>query len=217
MSNLYIYCEGQTEETFINTTLVPYLLNSGIYCKPIVCETKRKNDRKYSGGVSTYSKIKKELTNICSNHKNELVTTLFDYYGMPQDTPGIQNNDPDLYKRISSIEKEIEADINKSNLLFNFALHEFEGFLFSNPQVFDDYGPNIVNKITEIRNKFLSPEHINDSYETAPSRRITNLIPDYSKTIKGPILAKNIGIDRIMQECPHFKDWITRVRNAIKS
>ena len=41
MKNVYIYCEGPTEESFINEILYPYFLNIGIAVYPIVCTTKR--------------------------------------------------------------------------------------------------------------------------------------------------------------------------------
>lgn len=52
MKTIYIYCEGPTEESFINTVLYPYFFDLGIYVRPIVCETRRDANRKYRGGVS---------------------------------------------------------------------------------------------------------------------------------------------------------------------
>lgn len=56
MKNVYIYCEGQTEESFINEILYPYFLNCGIVVRPIICITKRTANMKYKGGVSNYAK-----------------------------------------------------------------------------------------------------------------------------------------------------------------
>ena len=74
MINLYIYCEGQTEESFIARVLYPYLLELGIIAKPIVCKTKQTRATKHKGGVSNYQKIKSELEIICKSHRNEIVT-----------------------------------------------------------------------------------------------------------------------------------------------
>ena len=89
MKTIYIYCEGPTEESFINAVLYPYFLGMGIYVCPIVCETRRDANRKYRGGVSRYAKVKNELMILCKSHPHEYVTTMFDYYAMPSDTPGI--------------------------------------------------------------------------------------------------------------------------------
>ena len=80
MKNVYIYCEGPTEESFINEILYPYFFNIGIAVYPIVCTTKRTVSKKYKGGVSDYNKIKRELTMLCKSHPNEHVTTMFDYH-----------------------------------------------------------------------------------------------------------------------------------------
>ena len=65
MRRVYIYCEGQTEEGFINTVLYPYYFNIGIYVNPIICTTKRTISAKYKGGVKNFSKIANELPILC--------------------------------------------------------------------------------------------------------------------------------------------------------
>lgn len=209
MKNIYIYCEGPTEESFVNEIIYPYLLSMDIFVYPIICTTKRTNSHKYKGGVSSYSKIKKELIMLARSHPNEYVTTMFDYYAMPEDTPNIDCAIEDLYSRIESIEAAVTKDLNTSNCKFNFMVHEFEGLLFSNPQSFeliaDDH---VVDQIQSIRSQFPSPEHINNSPETAPSKRLIALIPQYAKIKNGVILSKAMGIDKILEQCPHFKEWI---------
>ena len=59
MKRGYIYCEGQTEEAFINEALAPYLSQFMIFVTPIVCTTKRTTSTKYRGGATSYDKIKK--------------------------------------------------------------------------------------------------------------------------------------------------------------
>ena len=103
MKNVYIYCEGQTEESFINKVLYPFFINIQINVIPIICTTKRTSTSKYKGGVSDYSKIKNELLILCKQHKNEIITTMFDYYAMPSNTPQISNKEVDIYKQIEQI------------------------------------------------------------------------------------------------------------------
>lgn len=212
MKNVYIYCEGQTEESFINEILAPYFMRQNIWVCPIICSTKRTATKKFKGGVSDYAKIKKELTLICKQHHNEYVTTMFDYYAMPDNTPGIDNSETDIIVRINQIEQTINADIGQQNCKFHFMMHEFEGVLFSKPDSFALIADrNIVNDIQKIRDNFPTPEHINNSPETAPSKRIEALIPNYAKIKNGTLLSKNMGIDVILNECPHFKEWIQSI------
>ncbi len=186
MKNVYIYCEGPTEESFINELLYPYFLRAEIAVYPIICTTKRTISKKYKGGVSDYNKIKRELTNICKSHKNEYVTTMFDYYAIPANTPGINLQEADIFKRINKIETMIDQDIGQSNCIFHLMLHEFEGILFSDPESFNKIAePDVVEKIRRIRKKYPTPEHINHSPETAPSKRLEKLIPNYAKIKHG--------------------------------
>lgn len=212
MKTVYIYCEGQTEETFVNDILYPYFMGVGIYVRPIICTTKRTVSKKYKGGVSDYNKIKKELSLICKVHHNEIVTTMFDYYAMPENTPAIDYKEPDVFKKIDKIEEIITQDIGQKNCFFNFSLHEFEGLLFSNPESFRLISNDeVVYTIQKIRDSFETPEHINNSPLTAPSKRLEGLIPKYAKIKNGSILSNDMGIDVIMENCPHFAKWINKI------
>lgn len=62
------------------------------------------------------------------------------------------------------------------------------------------------------QNEASTPEHINNSPETAPSKRLKKLIKNYSKIRYGTIVAKEIGIDKIMRECKHFAKWIEKIK-----
>ncbi|MBR5041098.1 MAG: DUF4276 family protein [Clostridiales bacterium] len=212
MKNVYIYCEGPTEESFINEILYPYFFNNNIVVYPIICTTKRTPAKKFKGGVSDYAKIKRELILLCKSHHNEYVTTMFDYYAMPNNTPGMNNNDPDIFARTNQIEKAIEADIGEQNCMFHFMLHEFEGVLFSNPTSFSLIANNdVVASVQTIRDSYQTPEHINSSPQTAPSKRLEALIPHYAKIKNGTLLARDMGIDIIIQQCPHFREWIQKI------
>ena len=212
MRNVYIYCEGPTEESFINEILYPYFFNVGIVVYPIICTTKRTVSKKYTGGVSDYAKIKKELTMLCRQHHNEYVTTMFDYYAMPENTPGLDCTEQDIHERIRHIEQIIDADIGQQNCNFHFMLHEFEAILFSKPASFSLIaGENVVSSIQNIRDSYPTPEHINNSPETAPSKRLEALISNYAKVKNGTLLSKDMGIDVIMKQCPHFNSWIQSI------
>lgn len=213
MKNGYIYCEGQTEEAFINEILYPYFIKIDIAVYPIVCTTKRTTSRKYRGGVNDYNKIKRELTMLCKTHPNEYVTTMFDYYAMPDNTPEIGLHDPDIYERIGKIEAAVNRDIGQANCMFHFMLHEFEAILFSNPESFELIAEtDVVDKIRKIRESYPTPEHINNSPEMAPSKRLERLIPNYAKIKNGTLISKDIGIDKILAECPHFCEWIKKIK-----
>ena len=137
---------------------------------------------------------------------------MFDYYAMPDNTPLIDCYDSDIYARIEKIEAAINEDIGLSNCHFNFSLHEFEGLLFSNPNSFGLIADeDVVQKIQEMKDAAPTPEHINNSPETAPSKRLEALMPGYAKVRNGSILSQDMGIDAIMENCQHFSAWIKKI------
>lgn len=100
---------------------------------------------------------------LCKSHKNECITTMFDYYAWPLDNiPDIYSQDTDIFKRMKQIEAAVNFDIGEPNCLFHFMLYEFEGILFSNPDSFSiiaDY--TVVRQIQKIKDAYPTVEHIN--------------------------------------------------------
>ena len=70
-----------------------------------------------------------------------------------------------------------------------------------------------IADLTSVRLGFDTPEDINDSRETAPSKRIGRLIEDYRKRLHGPMLADHIGLERMRKECPRFDRWLGRLES----
>jgi Domain of unknown function (DUF4276) len=92
-------------------------------------------------------------------------------------------------------------------------MHEFEGLLFSDCERFGrGIGrSDLAAGFQAIREQFDTPEEINDSPETAPSKRVIELVPNYDKPLMGTLAVLEIGIDTIRRECPHFNQWLTRM------
>ena len=98
---------------------------------------------------------------LCKSHPHEYVTTMFDYYAMPSDTPGIADATTDIFERINKIESIINEDIGERNCKFHFMLHEFEGILFSKPETFSLIaGDEVVTAVQRIREEFETPEPV---------------------------------------------------------
>lgn len=214
MKRIYVLCEGQTEEGFINRVLAPFLWESGLYLKPIRVTAKLTATEKRSSGVSKYSKIRSDLVNLSKGDRGGFVTTMFDYYALPKETPGIENNDANVYRRITAIESEIERDLGLPNCFVHLMLHEFEALLFTDPSKFAPYASaKEIEAIQRVREKFDTPEHINRSKDTAPSKRLEAIIPKYAKITFGTLVAERIGMPRILAECKHFAAWVDKIRS----
>ena len=60
--------------------------------------------------------------------------------------------------------------------------------------------------------------HINDSYETKPSKRLENLLqPKNHKTRHGPLAAERITLAVMERECRHFRGWMDKLRGLAAS
>lgn len=90
-------------------------------------------------------------------------------------------------------------------------MHEFEGLLFSDCVAFASAigRPDLAASFQGIRDEFETPEEINDSPVTAPSKRVEALVAGYQKPLFGTVAALDIGFDAIRAECPHFDRWVT--------
>ena len=97
-------------------------------------------------------------------------------------------------------------------------MHEFEALLFSDCHDFAKAmgRPDIENRLQEIKDEFGNPEEINDSQQTAPSKRIGKILPGYQKPVLGTLAALGIGLKKIRASCPHFADWINQLEQLHK-
>ena len=209
MSRVLVFVEGQTEETFVRDLLVPYFSRLGIYLTPILAQT----SPGHKGGIVSYGKVKHQLTRLCRQDQGAYVTTMMDYYGLPNDFPGLDGRVPDAHEQVMRLELALQQDIDAPNFIPNLMLHEFEALLFSAPEKIAEWLDDqaLLAPMAAIRAAFATPEHINNSPQTAPSKRILTLVPNYKKTVDGPLIAEDIGLDAIRAQCPHFNNWIERL------
>lgn len=206
MTRIHVFCEGQTEETFVKEVLGPYFQNLEIWVNPIILRTGPQG----KGGVTSYGKVKWQIEKKCKEDPNSWVTTLIDYYALPTDFP---SKDGTGFDKPQAAKLALEEDIGQPNFLANFLIHEFEGLLFSDTEKFslwfDDHG--VTTELAEIRAKYETPEQINDGRRTAPSKRILSVCSGYDKVIHGSLIAMDIGLDTIRAECPIFDSWIKSI------
>ena len=195
MIRIHIFCEGQTEETFVRKVLTEHFNRLEIWLNPILIQTSKRG----KGGAVSYGKIKWQIENKCKEDQSAWVTMLLDLYGLPSDFPGMESSEKDSFKKAKMILSEIKKDINQSNFIPNLIVHEFEGLLFSDFQAFSNYfeSPEIIEKLRKVRQEFDSPEHINDGRENAPSKRILKICDRYDKILHGSLIALDIGLDQI--------------------
>ncbi|MBC8551155.1 MAG: DUF4276 family protein [Candidatus Brocadiales bacterium] len=197
MVRLAISVEGQTEERFIQMVIVPYLQSRSIYAVPLQLG---------SGGGDVYlPRIKKELTHLVKSF--DKVTTLYDFYGFRGKVGG---------ENKASLEDKIMDCIAvplREKIIPYVQMYEFEGILFSSPEAIENniQQTGLADWANKVLQRFSSdPEKINDSPETAPSKRLLNET-NYIKTVHGPDIAKEIGLKVLREKCTGFSEWLNKL------
>ena len=215
---ILLLVEGHTEERFVKDVLQPNYEGRGIYFYPTILVTKRvKDGPNFKGGVTNFAKFKNDVHRLLNSAGNALVTTMLDYYALPNDFPGMSTRpSASAMARVKHVENAIAGHFGSpSNFLPFLALHEFEAWLFSSPSEL----PKVMtekekeSEFTAIIKEFPSPEEINERPESAPSKRIKSLFPAYSKTVHGPLVTQHIGVQQIRQSCRHFDDWLMKLES----
>jgi len=225
VSRLLALVEGQTEEDFVKSVLAPYLVNRGYTSvSPRLLGNARQRNRR--GGIKAWTSARNDILSHLKQDQGIIVTTMVDYYGLPQTWPGrVQAPLQAFADRAATVEREILKDV-KDELGGNFdqrrfvpyvVMHEFEGLLFSDATGFGRgiARPDLSPKFQAIRDEFPTPEEINDSLDTAPSKRVEGLIPGYQKPLMGALAAREIGLDTIRRECPLFAGWIEELEQRV--
>ena len=219
MNRIIIICEGQTEQEFCNTLLQPYFGANGITLQaPLI--------KKTMGGIANWTVLKREIETYLRREKDVLVTTLIDYYGI-KDSHGFplwaeKQAIADKNQRLDELEAAMQADVDE-NLRPRFVpylqLHEFEGLLFNDIQVFyTTFNEDELVGEDELEQTFTdfdNPEMINDGVETSPSHRLERIISGYDKVVYGCCLAEAIGLNKMRQKSPRFDNWLKRLETNI--
>jgi len=217
MIRVYLLLEGQTEEAFVKELLLPYYGNLGIHLVPIVVST----SPGHKGGRAKYSKIKQQLHRLCKE-RGAHVTTLFDLYALPKDFPGMKSplfpHAGNGKRKAEFLETELAKDVSRENFIPHLLVHEFEALLFVQVDAFTTWvnDGKTLEPLRKVR-KTTAPEDINDSPQTAPSKRILEVMANYQKTFHGPLIACDIGLDAISRECPHFSQWLIKIEALSKT
>ncbi|MDY0288312.1 MAG: DUF4276 family protein [Sphaerochaeta sp.] len=207
--------EGKTEQVFIEKILAPYLgyKNIGIRATQVSKPGEK-------GGDVRFSRVKKDLMRHIKQRPDTYITTFIDYYGISE-WPGLdlvsQKSLPtQIAKTINEATKaQVVSLFSNQNVAMRFipfiAVHEFEALLFSDTRILADQLGIRESLVKEVILECGSPEAINNSPLTAPSKRLDawSTQGKFLKTTMGISIAEEIGIDKIRSKCPLFDNWLT--------
>jgi Domain of unknown function (DUF4276) len=216
MKRVIIICEGETEREFCKNVLATHLIHHEIFIQaPLI--------KRSMGGIVRWSILKKEIETHLQE-PNVIVSTFIDYYGLykkynfPKWEEGERIQDKN--SRMDFLEIAMKEDISdalRHRYIPYLQLHEFEGLLFNDIQLFYDQVPKAeLVGVAELKKTFAdydNPEMINNNRETSPSHRLKRIIKGYNKPLYGHYFAEAIGIDQIRSKAPRFNQWVDNIIN----
>lgn len=219
MTRVHVIVEGQTEESFVKNVLAAELWPHEVNLNPILLGVPG-----HKGGRPNYARLKKDILLHLEQDRTSCCSMMLDFYGLGggfPDTP-IPGHLSGTAKA-THIERAITADICGSIPEFRpdirfvayIQLHEYEALLFSDPAALAGAigQPRLTGPLQVIRDDFETPEDINNSRETAPSKRILKAFPSWRKVINGTQAAQAVGIGAMKEQCPHFRQWIEKLKS----
>lgn len=216
---LNVTAEGRTEETFVKQVLANYLGQFNISTDVRCVQTSRDKRKTHRGGLVSYQKAKNDILHWLKEDSSTDVrfTTMFDLYALPSNFPEFEKAQEikDPYQKVTFLEKAFGEEIGDWRFLPYIQLHEFEALVLSKPEVLiKEYFEHTkaITQLVTLLAQTGNAELINGSEQTAPSKRILALIPEYNKII-GAEIAKSIGIEWLKTHCQHFSTWLDNLEN----
>ena len=223
MIRLHIIAEGQAELNFARKMLAPHLAVFNIFvdARAVMTSRNRHTSHKHSGGLTSYGKVKNDIKAWLTEDRRaeSRFTTMFDFYGLPQDFPGyadiacLKNS----YERVRQLETALASNIDdrQGRFIPYIQLHEFEALIFADPRQLDweylEHDAQIQNLIAVAKGQ--EPELINDGRDTAPSKRIIAEIPEYKKATAGVAIVEKIGMLTLRAKCKYFNEWVSQLES----
>ena len=211
MKMLNIVVEGQTEQSFVNEVLAPYLRSKGLsLIVPILIRTSKTG----RGGLVNYQHLYNTIKGLLNNPyvENIVVTSFVDFFRIPNNMPGYDHAMKlgDDLQKVECLQQALDDSVEDRRFIPYIQLHEFEALLFSNNDGFEYlWDEKLSAKTKAIVDAYENPEDINSAPETAPSKRLLAINPQYDKVLDGNLIALEVGINEMLAKCPRFAKWVS--------
>ncbi len=220
---LIVHVEGHTEESFVNEVLAPHLVGHGF------ATVRAGFIGGGQGGITSWTVAQRDIVNHLRDDATYVATTMVDYYGLPRtgtaawpgraeaaELPVGDRAEAIEERLVVSVAEEMGAAFDRNRFVPYVMMHEFEALLFSDCAAFARAidRPHLREALQEIRDAFANPEEIDDSPNSAPSKRVETLVARYQKPWMGTLAALAVGLDAMRDACPHFGRWLNRLERS---
>jgi len=220
MIEVIVFAEGQSEEQFVKRVVSPALRNLQVFVKPQLLATSLHGQ----GGAVSFDRLKFNARNTLRQKPESVLTTFLDLYGLDTSFPSFMEaaRKPNVFSQVTCLESALHQAIvshvgcRADRFIAHIQPYEFEGLLFSDVKALCNTEPEwgeYVEALDEVRKSVESPEHINNGFETKPSRRLEKLLePKYKKTRHAPLAAEKVTLAVMEAQCAHFHEWMSKLR-----
>ena len=221
-ATVIVITEGPTEQSFVKEILCPYMSLQGVFLTPVILRKPGEN-----GGDVKFARARNDIERFLKQRSDTYLTLLVDYYGIGNDWPGYA----DAKRQASHTRKAEVINAATAEAVSNLfpeqnphrrfipyvSMHEIEALFFSDPSALAEKLGVQQTSVDDILDQCGEPEKINDSHDTAPSKRLHALNSRYKKTVTGIALARAIGIPKMRSACPLFNAWLERLEKLTKA
>lgn len=217
MKRLVIYCEGQTEEMFVERLLRTHLFHYGVKVENPILAATSLTPGGQRGGFVNWNAIEFDLrTEFASDSDPNLrFSTLLDTYAMP--APILQlagfTGPVTSVSDVEAVERSIEGVFNEPRFKAYLQRHEFEALLLADLDALEKVFYRHRLGIQQLRAQvagFSGPEEINNGPTTHPSARLAAAITGYEnlKASNAYWVLAETGLDVARATCPRFDIWL---------
>jgi hypothetical protein len=177
-----------------------------------------------------------QIQKLLHDRRQPYVTTFFDYYAFPtSDAKGwdfvSKPKSEASFRGAANVAVILEDELKKraldgvdlpnldARLIPYIQLHELEALFFSEPKTMaETFGNQTLERSFQAAVDTCGGcEAIDDSPQTAPSKRIQQAFDGYIKGrsdyAHGPRIAEKLDLAVVRQKCPRFDQWLSRLES----
>ena len=179
------------------------------------------------GGDVKFERLRVDIRNHLLQRADTFITTMVDYYGLkewPEKEKIPAHSAPEkISKTLCNVAYDIirnDERLAKAGAESRFVpfvmVHEFEALLYSDATILAKAIGISQELVDKVISECGSPEQVNNSPQTAPSKRLEHWSNNhYGKTTMGIKIAQQIGIVRMREHCPLFNQWLKTLEQLV--
>jgi hypothetical protein len=220
MKRLYLTVEGQTEAAFATTVLTPHLANCNVFLNPPrFTGLRRRRGRIPQGGLlNTFAHTLADMrTWLMEDQSTDArFSMMVDLYSLPNDFPGYAAGMAMAtgQQKAVALQQSLAEVMANARFIPYLQCHEFEALVLVDPvriSTLYDVPNGQMQALRQECDAFATAEDINLGQHSHPKYRIKQRVQGYDENVAGPLVAEDIGLATLREQCPHFGEWLTRL------